>query len=436
VSDTERRTRAELLAALRQKEAEFAQLADELEITNRGVIALHAELEAAREAEAQVAAVELQRFAEEQAALRRVATQVARAAPPEDVFAAVTSEVGLVLRADCTLLTRYGSGGVATIVGAWAKSGDVGSPVVGAPLELSGDNVQTRIFQTHQPARMDDYSAAFGPPAEVARTLGSRSAVGVPIDVADRLWGCMLVGSTHEQPLPPDTETRLAAFTELVGTALANAESQAALVASRARIVAAADAARQRIERDLHDGAQQRLVSLAIQLRAAKAALPGGQPAGQLDDIITEVTNILDELRQITSGLHPSALAEGGLAPALRTLARRSAIPVHLEIGIDRRLAEQVELAAYYFVAEALTNAAKHAHATVVNVTVEAADDVLRITVRDDGRGGAVLSQGSGLVGLTDRVEALGGSLSLDSPGGAGTTVAITLPAEEGRPPY
>jgi signal transduction histidine kinase len=242
----------------------------------------------------------------------------------------------------------------------------------------------------------------------------------------------MIVVSTREEPLPAGTEARLAGFTELVATAIANAEAQAALTASRARIVATADATRRRIERDLHDGAQQRLVSLGLQLRAAQAAAPPGadELVQQLEGAVTEVTGALEELHEIARGLHPAVLTESGLHPALRALARRSAVPVDLTVRAGGRLPEPVETAAYYAVSEALTNAAKHAHASAAEVEVEVATGggVLHVRVRDDGRGGADLTGGSGLVGLKDRVEALGGSLSLHSPPGAGTALEIALP--------
>jgi signal transduction histidine kinase len=367
------------------------------------------------------------RFADEQAALRRVAMVVARGAAPGEVFGAVAEEVGRVLAVDFAYVSRFGSDGNATLVGTWAKPGDFPLPV-GTRVELGGHNLHTRIFQTHQPARVDDYTHASGPTGDRARALGFCSGVGIPVDVAGNLWGLVAVEATRPGALPPDTEARLAGFTELVATALANAESQAELLASRARIVAAGDAARKRIERNLHDGAQQRLVSLGLKLRAVQAACASAELAREVADIMTDVTAILDELREIASGLHPAALTDGGLRPALRTLGRRSAVPVRLDIGIDGRLPEQIELAAYYCVAEALTNAAKHAHATVVTVTVRADDGLLRLAVRDDGDGGATFRRSSGLTGLTDRVEALGGRLSLDSPPGAGTLVTIALP--------
>ena len=379
------------------------------------------------------ARVELRGYAEEQAALRRVATLVARGISPEEVFAAVTAEVGRVLGVDYTAMSRYEPDSARTVVAAWARSG---SPVVpvGTREILGGPNVPTLVFETGRPTRIDRYGEDAGPAAAAAVAAGVRSAVGVPIRVEGQLWGLMNVYSTHEERLSENTEARLAGFTELVATAIANAEARAALTASRARIVATADATRRRIERDLHDSAQQRLVSLVLQLRAAQATVApdAGELAGQLDDVATGLGEALDELREIARGIHPAALAEGGLRPALKVLARRSAVPVRLDVRVDGRLPEQVELAAYYVVSETLTNAAKHAAASGVHVEVQAGQGVLRIEVRDDGRGGATFAHGSGLVGLRDRVEALGGQLSLRSPPGAGTTVSIAVSLDDG----
>ena len=253
--------------------------------------------------------------------------------------------------------------------------------------------------------------------------MGVRATAGVPISVEGRAWGVMLVLSTRREPLPSETEARLAGFTELVATAIGNAEAQRELTASRARIVAAADNTRRRIERDLHNGAQQHLISLALQLRAAQAAVPPGARllAARLGQLTAELTDVVDELREFARGIHPAILARGGLRPALGALARRSDTPVDLAVRIDGRLPEPVEEAAYYLVSEALTNAAKHAGASAVHVEVDAdvtADrhGVLRVCIHDDGRGGADSNRGSGLVGLKDRVEALGGWLTVQSP--------------------
>jgi len=373
---------------------------------------------------------ELRGFADEQAALRRVATLVARAAAPEEVFAVVTSEVGRVLSADHASMSRYDPGGTATVVGTWSAPGAAKPFPVDLRLELGGWNTHTLVFETGRPARID-YGDASGGVADGAHERGIRSSVGAPISVEGRLWGLMGVLSTQETSLPADTEARLADFTELVATAIANAEARAALTASRARIVAAADTTRHHIERDLHDGAQQRLVSLALQLRGKVEASPppeAGELAAEMELVGDELTEVLEELRETARGLHPSALAEGGLRPALKGLARRSAVPVRLDVGVDERLPDPIELAAYYVVAEALTNTAKHADASVVDVRAARDQGMLLVRVHDDGRGGADIAHGTGLIGLTDRVEALGGRLSLHSPPSAGTTMQVTLP--------
>ncbi len=384
--------------------------------------------ERAREAEA---------LAREQAGLRRVATLVARGAPPGEVFAAVAAEAGQLVGCDFTLLNQYDPDGEATVVGAWSANARPVPFPVGGRAPVDGRNVTTLVFQTGEPARIDNYGADAGPASAALSAAGIRSAVGSPIIVEDRLWGVM-VAAARDEPLPVETEARLAGFTELVATAIANAESKAQLIVSRARIVATADATRHRIERDLHDGAQQRLISLALQLRVAQAAVPpeAGELAARLDSLVTEATSTLDELRELARGIHPVVLAEGGLAAALEVLARRSAVPVELDVRVVGRSPEQIEVAAYYLIAEALTNAAKHAHASVVHVEVDAVevdegDGVLRVHVRDDGRGGANPAGGSGLVGLKDRIEALGGRLWLQSTPGAGTTVQATLPLHD-----
>ena len=373
------------------------------------------------------ARTELRSFAEEQAALRRVAVLVARAAPPGEVFAAVAAEAGRLLHAHHATISRYDPDGAASVVGTWSGTGT--AVPLGTRVSPGGRNVHALVSRTGRPARLDDYGGATGTAAKIAREYGARSAVGVPVSVAGRLWGIIGVTSTQE-PLPAGTEARLAAFAELAGTALANAEAGAALTASRARIVAAADQARRRIERDLHDGAQQRLVTLALRLREAQAALPPGaaEAAQRLDGAVAEVTGVLEELQEIGRGLHPAVLTEGGLRPALRALARRSAVPVCLEVQVEGRLPEPAEVAAYYAVAEALTNTAKHADASAAEVEVAVGEGVVRVSVRDDGRGGAGFGRGSGLVGLKDRVEALGGRIQLDSPPGAGTALDIVLP--------
>lgn len=378
---------------------------------------------------------DLREFAREQAALRRVATLVARGAPPEKLFAAVTEETGRLLDADVTAMGKFDPDGTLTVLGTWASSGARVPIGVGTRFALGGHSTGTMVFRTGQPARLDDFSEATGPLARPARELmGANAAVSVPIRVEGRLWGVVSVMSARA-PLPPDTEARLSRFTELAATALANAETQAALMASRARIVAAADAARRRIERDLHGAPQQRLSSLAVRLRDMRESAPGdSELARRLEIAVAEADDVLAQVCEIARGLHPSVLADGGLRPALTELARRSAIPVRLDVRVGGRLPEPAELTAYYAVSEALTNTAKHARASAADVEVAEEAGTLRVCVRDDGRGGADSSRGSGLTGLRDRVEAIGGRISLRSDPGAGTTVEIALPLQGPAP--
>jgi signal transduction histidine kinase len=385
------------------------------------------ELAATAIADAQARA-QLRDFAAEQAALSRVATLVARGAPPAEVFAAVTDEAGRLLRADYTVMSRYDPDGWNTVIGSWAA--EPGRPFpIGQRGKLEGRYLHTLVFQTRQPARLDDYSVLTGELGAFTRDWGFRASVGVPIWVEGQLWGMMSAVSAGK-PIPPGTETRLAEFTELAATAIANAEARAALTASRARIVAAADQTRRRVEHDLHDGAQQRLVSLALRLRAEQAALPpeAAEVAERLDAAVKTAVGLQEELREISHGLYPEILADSGLRPALRALARRSRVPVSVDVRVTERLAEPLEAAAYYAVSEALDNVARHAGAAAAEVEAIAADGVLRVRVRDDGQGGADFSRGSGLTEVKDRVEAFGGRVSLHSPSGAGTVLEITLP--------
>jgi GAF domain-containing protein len=374
---------------------------------------------------------ELMELADKQAALRRVATLVAEGAPPAEVFDAVSAEVGRLVPADAAALARYETDGTATLLGGWTRTGAFLLEVGDRFLVDEGTGARA-VFDTRRPARIDGYAQAPGTVVDRARTAGWRSSVAAPIIVEGGLWGFVTVASTTDRPLPPDTEERLAEFTDLVATAIANAESRAELDASRARIVATADATRRRIERDLHDGAQQQLVSLALELRAAQASVPKemSQHQDELSHIAEGLTTALDGLREIALGLHPAILAEGGLAPALKTLAHRSPIPVELEVRTVGRLPESIEVAAYYVVSETLTNAAKHSRASQVQVEVEVRDRALCIAVGDDGVGGADASRGSGLLGLKDRAEAIGGTISLESHQGAGTNLIAELPLD------
>jgi signal transduction histidine kinase len=379
---------------------------------------------------------ELARLAEQQLALRRVATLVARGAPPAEVFEAVIAEVGRLVGADAAGLGRYEPDGTVVPISGWSRTR--GSATPAKRYGLGRGILARQVFDTRRPGRIDSYAGVPGTgPAAAARDMGWRSSVGAPIIVEGRLWGVVAVASMTDRPLPLDTEQRLAEFTELVATAIANTESQAELVASRARIAATADATRRRIERDLHDGVQQQLVSLALELRAAQAMVSPelGELRGQLSRVVEGQTSVLDELREMALGIHPGILAEGGLGPALKTLARRSAIPVQLDVRAEGPLPERVEVAAYYIVSEALTNATKYARASRVVVDVKAGQHVLHVTISDDGVGGADPAGGSGLLGLNDRAVAMGGTMSLESPAGGGTSLQVELPVDDLGPP-
>jgi signal transduction histidine kinase len=380
---------------------------------------------------------ELRRIVDEQAALRRVATLVARGVAPAEVFGAVAAETGHVLGAECTAIARFEPDRTAAIAGSWAKPSDPGlAPALGSRWPADEASVAGRVQRTRRPARVDDYEAAGGEVSAWAREHGIRSGVGSPIVVEGRLWGVIIAFSGAAGPHPEGTEERLLAFTELAGMAVANTESRAELAASRARVVAAADETRRRIERDLHDGTQQRLISLALELRAAEARVPPEQRSlvQQWSRTAQSLTDVVEELREISRGLHPVVLEKGGLGPALRALGRRAGVPVDLSVRVGGRLPERVEVAAYYVVSEALTNAAKHAGASVVRVDVGTAGDTLRLLVQDDGVGGADPSRGSGLVGLGDRVAAVSGRMEITSPPGGGTSLLVTMPVGQAEP--
>jgi len=369
-------------------------------------------------------------LAEEQAALRRVATLIAEGAPPVEVFAAVARETRNLVGADRARIIRLEPDGTASLAGGTA---DDDGP---RPLGLIEPGLATaEVLRTGRTVRIDDYSGV--PPELVTRWIGadasSPSAVASPVIVAGSLWGTV-VASSLDGRLPDDTERRMAEFTELLAIAIANASSRAELAASRARLVVAGDQARRRFERNLHDGVQQRLVSLALRLRRIERRLPGEQSElrASLSETVQELNAATDEVREIAQGIHPAILTQGGLAPALRTLALRSSMPVDVLVEPEERLPEPVEVAAYYVAAEALTNAAKHAGASRASVTLERQDGLLRLSVRDDGLGGADPSTGSGLTGIRDRVEALGGSLAVTSPRGEGTVLEVALPVAAG----
>jgi len=373
----------------------------------------------------------LTRLAEEQAALRRVATLVAEGVRPVELFSAVSEEVGRVVGSDTAAVVRFDHGGPAIVFVGVSKSIEERIPI-GTRWELDDAMASAEVYRTGRSARVDarDWSSVTGPVAAAGTHLAVVSTRASPIIVEGRLWGAMAV--SHNGPLPLDTAERLEKFTELVATAIANADSRDELAASRARIVAATDEARRRIERNLHDGTQQRLVSLTLELRLAEGALAAEleEPRRTMGRVASELDGVIEELREISRGIHPAILSEGGLGPALRTLARRSAIPIELGNVVDHRLPEPIEVAAYYVVSEALANATKHANASRVVIEATTREGRLRLSIRDDGAGGADPAGGSGLVGLRDRVEALGGSIEISSPPLRGTDVVVDLPAE------
>jgi PAS domain S-box-containing protein len=371
----------------------------------------------------------LRSLAAEQAALRRVATVVASEADPARVFEVVTEELGRLLGAQTSNMIRFEPDGGGVVAGGWSTGGARNVPV-GTRVALDGPTAAAFIRDSGRPERVDDYSETPGTTADLLRELGLRSSVGTPIRLGGRLWGAVLVSSVGETPFPEGAEQRIADFAELVGLALANAEARQELADSRARIVQAGDEERRRLERNLHDGAQQRLVALSLELRLAERKLASGDPkaAELLRRASEDLADALEELRELARGIHPAILSDKGLVPALEMLAGRATVPVELCAALDARLPPPVEAAAYYLVAEALTNAAKHAGASCVNVNLTRADGRAVVEVADDGVGGADLRGGSGLRGLRDRVEALGGTLEVESEEGAGTTLTARLP--------
>lgn len=388
-----------------------------------------------RRQEAEASREALGVLAEQQAALRRVATLVARGLPASEIFPAVAHELSRCLRVANASVWRYESDGTATLVAARDDPAQMERMPVGSRWPLHGDNIAAMVADSGRPVRMDSHDGAIGDAAAMIRRLGLRGGVGAPIIVDGRLWGVAVAGSSAA-PLPPDTEHRVGEFTELVATAIANAEAHAALTASRARIVTAADDARRRLERDLHDGAQQRLVSLALQLRSIETGMPS-----ELDSLKEQISDAVDglsaasaDLQELARGIHPAILSRGGLGPALKMLARRCAIPVTVHLELAGRVSESAEVAAYYVVAESITNVTRHARASQITINARINGANIVLSIRDDGVGGADSNNGSGLIGLIDRVEALGGHMEIDSPPGGGTALHVAIPTSTSEP--
>jgi signal transduction histidine kinase len=366
----------------------------------------------------------LDTLAEEQAALRRVATLAAGEVDASELFHRVCEELGRVLGVESTDIIRFHENRIATVVGFWAQPGGPTFPV-GMTLPVEGETVTGKLYRSGRPHRVDDYTRVEGELAATIRSYGIISAAGAPITVAGRLWGAIMASSTRPHAFPEGTEQRIADFAELVTAALANADARDQLAASRARIVEAGYAERRRLGRDLHDGAQQEFVGAAVSLRLARKQL-SGRAAELVDAAIDQVHAGLRDLRELAAGIHPSILTDRGLGPALEALAHRSPIAVELGRVPTERMPASVETTAYFVVAEALTNAAKHARCDFAQVDVHEEAELVIVRVRDDGVGGADAA-GSGLRGLADHVNALGGALEIDSPPGRGTAIEARL---------
>ena len=372
---------------------------------------------------------EIARLAEEQAALRRVATLVAQGAPATAVFDAVAAEMQALLGADGVTLSRFEPD--EEVLVATHSGSDARRVPPGTRVSHRGENVISVVRRSQRSARMEHREGMRGAIAELARTEGVRASVGAPIVVEGGLWGVAIANWRGEQSPPPDTEARMAQFAELLETAIANADSRDQLAASRARLVTEADEARRRVVRDLHDGAQQRLVHTVVTLKLALRALRDKDATAEslIGQALDHAEQGNAELRELAHGLLPSVLTRGGLRAGVGSLVARLDLPVSVDV-LDDRLPAQAEASAYFIVAEALTNVIKHAHAERAEITASAEDAVLEIRVRDDGIGGAD-PEGHGLVGVADRVNALGGELKIQSPAGGGTLVAATLPLSE-----
>lgn len=392
-------------------------------LTSLVLAAMTAERSASEEAE--------RRLAAEQAALRRIATLVAGDTTPDRVFGEVTAEAGQAIGAGAASLARFDTGDTATFVGAWSQAGALAFPV-GSSISLDDVGLLTRVRQTGEPQRAERLDQLAGPVAERIASFGYGSAAAAPVRVGGQVWGALVAAGRGEASLLVGSEHRLADFAELVAQALANADAYRKLADSRARIVEVSHDERRRLERNLHDGAQQRLVTLALQLRLIRNAVAreGGTAEALLEQADAELGRALEELRELARGIHPATLTLDGLRTALEGLTGRAPIPVQIARVPRERLPEAVEVAIYYLVAEATTNVAKYAQATKETVVVERAgsNGDVTVTIEDDGIGGADPSNGTGLVGLTDRIEALGGRFDVESPRGRGTRLRATIP--------
>jgi PAS domain S-box-containing protein len=371
---------------------------------------------------------ELRRLAEEQAALRRVATLVAGDAQPEHVFQATLGEVCRVVRIKVALLVRFEDGNAGTVVGRYGH--ETGVFEVGMVFPLEEGLAAWKVRQSGAPAHVRSYKPLTGEIAQRVVKLGFDASFAVPITVAGKNWGALIAALRADESLPPDAERRLFEFAELVALAVASAQAREELSSSRLRIIEASDAERRRLERNLHDGAQQRLVVLSAGLRRAQTKLRDSPT--EADELLQvaadELGEALTELRELAQGIHPALLTDRGLVPALEVLAARAPLPVALDVQLPQRLPESVETAAYYVASEALANVVKHADASSATVRVARTNGQAFVEVADDGKGGVAFDTGTGLCGLRDRIETLDGRLHVDSPAGCGTLVRAELP--------
>ena len=404
-----------LIQERRRAEEELREARNQLEIK---VVERTAEL---RRSEASLA-----QLAEEQAALRRVATLVAEGAAPTAVFDAVAAEMEGLLHADGVTLSRYEPGSEVTVVA--HRGSDARRVPPGSRVRHEGENVTTMVRRSERPARMESYAGTHGAIAELVHNLGVRATVGAPVVVDGLLWGVVIANWRGEESPPAGTEERMAQFAQLLDTAIANADSRDQLTASRARLLTAADEARRRVVRDLHDGAQQRLVHTIVMLKLAQRALREKDEEAEslVGEALEQAEQGHTELRELAHGILPAVLTRGGLGEGVRSVVGRLDLPVQVDVPAERFPAD-IEASAYFIVAEALTNVVKHANAGRAEVRASVEDGMLHVEVRDDGIGGADPG-GHGLVGIADRATALGGRLKIENPVGGGTLVAATLP--------
>jgi signal transduction histidine kinase len=377
------------------------------------------------------ARAEVERLAEEQAALRRIATLVAEGAPATAVFDAVATEMDRALGADGVTLSRYEPGDEATVV---AHSGsDPRRVPPGTRVSHRGENVTSLVRDSKRSARMEHRQGSPGAIAELARSIGVRASVGTPIVVNGELWGVAIANWRGQESPPADTEERMAKFAELLDTAIANADSRDQLAASRARLVTEADEARRRVVRDLHDGAQQRLVHTVVTLKLAQRALQANdaKTAALVSEALEHAQQGNAELRELAHGILPAVLTQGGLRSGVDTIVARLHLPVEVNVPHER-FPREIEASAYFVVSEALTNVVKHSHAGRAEVTAFEEDGMLHVQIRDDGIGGAN-PHGHGLVGLGDRLTALGGRLKVETPPSGGTLLYAMLPVSTGQ---